>query len=108
MGGSRIAYRIWKEQQLTAMLRPASRPVLVAGSGETADSLLRELAHSPVAFHAIGLLDDSPDKQGRLVQGTPVLGRLEETTVWAEKMGVQDIVLVLPSAASRNAAPKRG
>ncbi len=99
MAGSRVAYRIWKEQQLTAMLRPASRPVLVAGSGETADSLLRELAHSPVAFHAVGLLDDSPDKQGRLVQGIPVLGRLEETTVLAEKMGVQDVVLALPSAA---------
>jgi FlaA1/EpsC-like NDP-sugar epimerase len=99
MGGSRVSYRIWKERQLTAMLRPDSRPVLVAGSGETADSLLRELAHSPVAFHAVGLLDDSPDKQWRLVQGIPVLGKLEETAVWAEKMGVQDIVLALPSAA---------
>uniref|UniRef100_UPI004055ED47 polysaccharide biosynthesis protein n=1 Tax=Candidatus Electronema sp. TaxID=2698783 RepID=UPI004055ED47 len=99
MGGSRVTYRIWKERQLTVMLRPDSKPVLVAGSGETADSLLRELAHSPVAFHAVGLLDDSPDKQGRLVQGVPVLGKLEAAAVWAEKMGVQDIILALPSAA---------
>lgn len=99
MGGSRVAYRIWKEQQLTVMLRPNSKPVLVAGSGETADSLLRELAHSPVPLHAVGLLDDSPDQKGRLVQGIPVLGKLEEAAVWAEKMGVQDIVLALPSAA---------
>ncbi|MGR0481930.1 MAG: polysaccharide biosynthesis protein [Candidatus Electronema sp. V4] len=99
MGGSRVSYRIWKERQLTVMLRPDSKPVLVAGSGETADSLLRELAHSPIKFHAVGVLDDSPDQQGRLVQGIPVLGKLEEATVWAEKMGVQDIVLALPSAA---------
>ncbi|MGX9728057.1 MAG: polysaccharide biosynthesis protein [Candidatus Electronema sp. VV] len=99
MGGSRVTYRMWKERQLTVMLRPDSKPVLVAGSGETADSLLRELAHSPVPLHAVGLLDDSPDKQGRQVQGIPVLGKLEEAAVWAEKMGVQDIVLALPSAA---------
>lgn len=99
MGGSRLAYRAWKEQRLAALLRPTSKPVLVAGSGETADSLLRELVHSSVTLHAVGLLDDSSDKQGRLVQGVPVLGRLDEVMVWAEKMGVEDIVLALPSAA---------
>ncbi|CAK8723220.1 MAG: NDP-sugar epimerase [Candidatus Electronema aureum] len=99
MGGSRLTYRIWKEQRLAALLRPNSKPVLVAGSGETADSLLRELAHSSVTLHAVGLLDDSLDQRGRLVQGIPVLGRLDEVTVWAEKMGVENIVLALPSAA---------
>jgi FlaA1/EpsC-like NDP-sugar epimerase len=99
MGGSRLAYRTWKEQCLAVTLRADSKPVLVVGSGETADSLLRELAHSSVAFHAVGLLDDSPDKQGRFVQGIPVLGKLDEVAGWAEQMGVEDIVLALPSAA---------
>ncbi len=99
MGGSRLAYRAWKEHRLASMLRPDSKPVLVAGAGSAADFLLRELARNPAGFHVVGLLDDSRDKQGRQVQGLPVLGALDEVAIWARKMEVNDIVLALPSAA---------
>jgi FlaA1/EpsC-like NDP-sugar epimerase len=99
MGGSRLAYRAWKEHRLASVLRPGSKPVLVAGAGSAADFLLRELARNPAGFHVVGLLDDSRDKQGRLVQGIPVLGALEDVAVCAKKMEVDDIVLALPSAA---------
>ena len=99
MGGSRLAYRAWKEHRLASVLHPDSKPVLVAGAGSAADFLLRELARNPAGFHVVGLLDDSRDKQGRLVQGIPVLGGLDEVTAWAKKMEVDDVVLALPSAA---------
>lgn len=99
MGGSRLAYRAWKEHRLGGMLHPDSKPVLVAGAGSAADFLLRELARNPAGFHVVGLLDDSRDKQGRQVQGLPVLGALDEVAIWAKKMEVDDIVLALPSAA---------
>ena len=99
MGGSRLAYRAWKEHRLASVLRPDSKPVLVAGAGSAADFLLRELARNPAGFHVVGLLDDSRDKKGRLVQGIPVLGALEDVVACARKMDVQDIVLALPSAA---------
>jgi FlaA1/EpsC-like NDP-sugar epimerase len=99
MGGSRLAYRAWKEHRLASMLHPESKPVLVAGAGSAADFLLRELARNPSGFHVVGLLDDSREKQGLLVQGIPVLGALDEVAVWAKKMEVDDVVLALPSAA---------
>jgi FlaA1/EpsC-like NDP-sugar epimerase len=99
MGGSRLAYRAWKEHRLASVLRPGSKPVLVAGAGSAADFLLRELARNPAGFHVVGLLDDSRDKQGRLVQGIPVLGELDEVAACARKMEVDDVVLALPSAA---------
>ena len=99
MGGSRLAYRAWKEHRLASVLHPDSRPVLVAGAGSAADFLLRELARNPAGFHVVGLLDDSRDKQGRLVQGIPVLGALADVADWAKRMDVDDIVLALPSAA---------
>jgi FlaA1/EpsC-like NDP-sugar epimerase len=99
MGGSRLAYRAWKEHRLTSVLHPGSKPVLVVGAGSAADFLLRELARNPAGFHVLGLLDDSRDKQGRLVQGVPVFGPLDEVAMWAAKMEVADIVLALPSAA---------
>jgi len=99
MGGSRLAYRAWKEHRLASVLRPNSKPVLVAGAGSAADFLLRELARNPAGFHVVGLLDDSRDKQGRLVQGLPVLGALDDVVACAKKMEVDDVVLALPSAA---------
>ena len=99
MGGSRLGYRAWKEHCLASVLHPDSKPVLVAGAGSAADFLLRELARNPAGFHVVGLLDDSRDKWGRLVQGIPVLGPLNEVAVCAKKMDVDDVVLALPSAA---------
>ena len=99
MGGSRLAYRAWKEHRLASVLHPDSKPVLVAGAGSAADFLLRELSRNPAGFHVVGLLDDSRDKQGRLVQGIPVLGPLDGVVTVAKKMEVDDIVLALPSAA---------
>ena len=99
MGGSRLAYRAWKEHRLASVLRPGSKPVLVAGAGSAADFLLRELARNPAGFHVVGLLDDSRDKQGRLVQGIPVLGGLDDVALHARRMEVADVVLALPSAA---------
>jgi FlaA1/EpsC-like NDP-sugar epimerase len=99
MGGSRMAYRAWKEHRLASVLHPDSKPVLVAGAGSAADFLLRELGRSPSGFHVVGLLDDSRDKQGRLVQGIPVLGTLDDVVAYAQSMDVDDVVLALPSTA---------
>jgi len=99
MGGSRLAYRALKEHRFAGVFHPSSRPVLVAGAGSAADFLLREMARNPSGFHVVGLLDDNRDKQGRLVQGIPVLGALTDVVIWAKRMGVDDVVLALPSAS---------
>ena len=99
MGGSRLAYRAWKEHRLSGVMHLTSKPVLVAGAGSAADFLLRELKRNPSGFRVVGLLDDSSNKQRRLIQGIPVLGPLESAAFHARKMQVQDVILALPSAA---------
>jgi FlaA1/EpsC-like NDP-sugar epimerase len=85
MGGSRLAYRAWKEHRLASVLHPGSKPVLVAGAGSAADLLLRELARNPAGFHVVGLLDDNREKRGRLVQGSRA-GTLDDVGL-CQKMG---------------------
>ncbi len=99
MGGSRLAYRAWKEHRLSGVLHLNSKPVLVAGAGSAADFLLRELARNSSGFRVVGLLDDSPSKQGRFIQGVPVIGTLDDVAIWAKQMVVEDVILALPSAA---------
>ncbi len=99
MGGSRMAYRAWKEHRIAALLHPESKPVLVLGAGSAADFLLRELARNPSGYRVVGLLDDDKAKIGRQIQGVPVLGPLSEVQHWAGRMEVTDAILALPSAA---------
>ncbi len=97
MGGSRFTYRAWKDRRFADLLHE-SKPVLILGAGTAADFLLRELNRTPSGYQPVGLLDDAVDKQGRLIQGIPVLGPTRDIKFWAEKMVVRDVILALPSA----------
>ncbi|MDP2830246.1 MAG: nucleoside-diphosphate sugar epimerase/dehydratase [Sulfuricellaceae bacterium] len=97
LGGSRIAYRAWKDRRFGALLDTA-RPALVLGAGAAADALLREFTRTQSELRIIGLLDDSMAKQGRRIQGLPVLGGLDQLAEAAARAGVKDAILAIPSA----------
>jgi len=64
MGGSRLAYRAWREGQFKGIFaKPGATPVLVLGAGAAAAALLKDFA-ARRDLRVLGLLDDAPDKQG--------------------------------------------
>jgi FlaA1/EpsC-like NDP-sugar epimerase len=97
MGGSRFAYRSWKEHRLYGPAKMRGQPVLVLGAGEAADSLLRELNRSGL-WYAVALVDDSVGTVGRRLRGLPVFGRLANVVEVAEKYGVQHVLMAMPEA----------
>ncbi len=98
MAGSRFAYRIWKEHRLYSPLAALGEPVLILGAGEAGARLTKELAHSR-QWRVVGLLDDNPAKQGRLLRNISVLGSISDLPVWAKRFGVRTVIIALPSAA---------
>ena len=98
MGGSRFAYRAWKDHHLVRRLGD-TKPALILGAGTAADFLLREIHRTPSGYEVLGLLDDDRDKQGRLIQGVPVLGPIHELKLWKDRFEVADVILAMPSAA---------
>ncbi|MGQ0654218.1 MAG: SDR family NAD(P)-dependent oxidoreductase, partial [Betaproteobacteria bacterium] len=99
MGGSRLAYRAWKEGQLGAVIaKPAAAPVLVLGAGAAGAALLRELAANR-DWRAVGLLDDDPDKRGGEIFGVKVLGALDGIGAIAPRLGVTQAILAMPGAS---------
>ncbi len=98
MGGSRLLYRLWKENLLVGDFHLRGEPVLVLGAGEAGVALSRELARSN-DWHLVGFLDDDPDKQGCTLNGIKVLGKLESLTHWTERFGVTQAIIAMPSAA---------
>jgi len=99
MGGSRLAYRVYREHRLYGHMKMQGEPVLVLGAGEAAVRLLKELAASD-EWRVVGLLDDNAAKHGRMLNGVPVLGAVNEVSRHAEHMQAKHVILAMPSSTS--------
>jgi FlaA1/EpsC-like NDP-sugar epimerase len=96
MGGNRLLYRLWKEQGLFGDIKLHGEPVLVLGAGEAGIGLSKDLARSR-EWHQVGFLDDDANKQGRVLNGIKVLGKLNTLPHWAQRLGVSQIIIAMPS-----------
>jgi FlaA1/EpsC-like NDP-sugar epimerase len=92
MAGSRFTYRVWKEHRLYSPLAALGEPVLILGAGEAGARLAKELTHSR-KWRIVGLLDDNPAKQGRLLRNISVLGPIAELPLWTRRFGVRTVIL---------------
>jgi FlaA1/EpsC-like NDP-sugar epimerase len=97
MGGSRVAYRAWKERMVAGLLAAEREPVLVLGAGEAAVNLIKDLARSP-QWRVVGVLDDDDTKIGRQLHGVNVLGRLNEIPRWQRRLSVTQAIIAMPEA----------
>lgn len=98
MGGSRLLYRLWRENQLYGDFHLRGEPVIVLGAGAAGISLSKELACSSV-WHQVGFLDDDTVNHGRTLNGIKVLGKLDSLPYWVEKLGVTQVIIAMPSAS---------
>jgi FlaA1/EpsC-like NDP-sugar epimerase len=98
MGGSRLVYRLWKEQGLYRNIRLNGEPVLVLGAGDAAVSLSKELGRSN-DWRLVGFLDDDADTHGRALNGIKVLGALDELPQWAARLNVTQAIIAMPSGS---------
>ena len=99
MGGSRIAYRAWKEKRLYGRMQLSGEPVLVIGAGDVTFNLLKEIARSS-EWQAVGILDDDPASQDRVMLGVRVLGPIASVNQLAEELQVKHAIVSLPAASA--------
>ena len=98
MGGSRLLYRLWKENLLYGNFHMQGEPVLVLGAGTAGIGLSKELSRSS-AWHQVGFLDDDAGSQGCMLNGFKVLGKLDSLPHWAQRFGVTQVIIAMPSAS---------
>jgi FlaA1/EpsC-like NDP-sugar epimerase len=98
MGGSRLAYRAWKERMLAALVPERREPVLVVGSGDAAVNLIKEMARSR-EWRVVGALAEEPDLAGRELHGVKVLGPVAEAGRLSERLGVAHAIIAMPEAS---------
>jgi len=93
MGGSRLAYRAWKEKN---MLSLGTNPVLILGAGDAASDLLKHLSRSR-EWRVVGLLDDNPARRGRQIYGVTVLGPLDSLAEHSNRHVAKHAIIAMPS-----------
>jgi FlaA1/EpsC-like NDP-sugar epimerase len=99
MGGSRLAYRAWKERGLLGVVRhPRAEPVLVLGAGAAGAALAKELRASR-SWRVVGFLDDDPAKRGGEIIGVKVVGGLGDVADQAHRYGVTRAIIAMPGAS---------
>lgn len=97
MGGSRFAYRAWKEHMLYGLTKMHGEPVLILGSGDAVIALLKDLARS-TEWRVIGILDDDTAIHGRHLFGVKVLGGIADLPEHAQRLGVTHVIVAMPYA----------
>ena len=98
MGGSRFLYRAQRDQLLYGRMVIQGEPVLVLGSGDAAEGLIRELAYSP-DWSVVGMLTNDRSRVGHEVRGTKILGLIDDISMWSEKLSVQKAIVAMPGAS---------
>lgn len=71
--------------------------ILIAGAGETGKLISKEFENSCYyGFQVVGYLDDEPEKQGKSIEGYPVLGTLAAARRISKKFKADYVVCCLP------------
>ena len=72
---------------------------LIVGAGAAGQMAARELRAHPLAeFMPVGFLDDDATKRWLLVADLPVVGTINELASAAKALGVQHVIIAMPSA----------
>jgi FlaA1/EpsC-like NDP-sugar epimerase len=97
MGGSRLAYRGWKERSLGALIATGREPVLVFGATEAAASLIKELARSP-QWRVVGVVDDDSTHHRRQIHGATVYGAISDLPALQRRLNARHAIIAMPEA----------
>ena len=99
MGGSRLAYRAWKDGHLVSLRQVDAEPVIVVGAGAAAAALLRDVSRSQ-RWRVVGLLDDDAAKLRLQLFGVAVLGTVGDVARFAALHQVNTVIIAMPSASA--------
>jgi len=105
--GVRIFWRVYTEGlnrerlRLSAGAHPHPRTILI-GAGGAGNLVAKELINrTDLGVILVGFIDDNLKQVGKRVQGIPVLGSTAQIPAVARKLGVQEAIITIANASSR-------
>ena len=100
-GFSRFIWRILPERTQETEQKPDTIRTMIVGAGEAGNMLLKELVGSShLNRKIVCIIDDDVTKIGTYLHGVPVAGTVKQIPLFAERYGVKEIIVAIPSASS--------
>lgn len=104
VGGSRFAYRLFREGQFLIGNGSAQKGknVLIVGAGRAGEMILREiLGNYKLSYTPIGFVDDDRSKRNMTIHGFKVLGNTRDIPNIVREHTVEEVFLAVPSAPAK-------
>ena len=109
LGGPRFVYRWFKDRHLHRSAHASSlfandeiKNALIVGAGKAGEMLVRDLLREQSGpYYPVAFVDDNTSKIGKEIHGIPVTGTCGEIPGIVTKLGIDLIIIALPSATSR-------
>lgn len=93
-----LDFLLSKDLELSHVQKDRKR-LLIVGAGSVGEKILREFrGNSRLKYHVVGFVDDNPQKLGRYIHGTPVLGSVDEIGDIVEMRKIEEIIIAISSA----------
>ncbi len=94
---SRLIYEFTYSRLRDKQLPHLRKRTMIIGAGYTASTILEELTRSNSIYDPICLLDDDPEKLGRIIDDVPVVGNTKEIEKYVAKYAISNIIFAIPS-----------
>ena len=102
--GMRFSYRVLLMQ--THIIKSGSKPadrVMIIGAGAAGQMLIKEMQSvSKLKTKVCCVIDDNPNKLGRLIEGIEIVGNRHDIVYMAKKYRITTIVYAIPSGEAKN------
>ncbi len=101
---SRFAYRFVNKLMPRNELDKDASNVMIVGGGEAANILIKEINSCVNVRDKVVkcVIDDSPDKQNRYIQGIKVVGTRQDIKDNVSKFSIDEIIIAMPSADGKD------
>lgn len=96
LAGARLCAMALKSRTLVGALMHEKRRVIVAGAGEAASLLIREMLRTE--FAPVACLDDDVFKHGAKIHGVPVVGTIDSIEAVVKAYDAEELFIAIPSA----------
>lgn len=98
-GALRFAKRVYLHQ-FKKEDKQVKRSTLIVGAGDAGEQILRNILSSKTIYRPVGFVDDNSIKQGILIHGLKVLGKIDDMPAIIKKHDITELIIALPSAGA--------
>ena len=93
----RFSYRFIR-RETSAVRRASRKKTMLIGAGDAGAQVIREFQNSDHSSNrVVCIIDDDRSKQDRRMFGVPIVGGRDKIVKAAEKYGVEEIIIAIPS-----------